>query len=192
MTKIILASGSPRRKELLKNLGITFNVVNSEFEEVLSDNMHPYKLAADLALQKAESVANNNYTDAIIIAADTIVIHKGVLGKPHNDDDAYEMLKALSNNVHEVVTGIAIMDCKSNKSITDYEVTKVYFREISDEEIYRYIATGEPMDKAGAYGIQGKASLFVKKIDGDYFNVVGLPIYKLGRLLQQEFNYYLL
>lgn len=192
MSRILLASNSPRRKEILENLGLQFHVVSSEIDEILKKNVHPYKLASNLALQKAENVASNNYTDGLIIAADTIVIHDNVLGKPQNQQDAYEMLKKLSDDAHEVVTGVAIIDCKRNKKITDYEVTKVYFREISDEEIYKYIATGEPMDKAGAYGIQGKASLFIKKIDGDYFNVVGLPIYKLGKLMQEHFNYNLL
>lgn len=189
---IILASNSPRRKELLRNLGIEFSVVSSEFDEKLDDSMHPYELACHLALEKAKDVARKGYDNAIIIAADTLVIHNKILGKPKSLNEAYIMLKSLSGNVHEVVTGVALLDEYNNIQITDYEMTKVYFRKISDEEINRYISTGESMDKAGAYGIQGKASLFIEKIDGDFFNVMGLPIYKLGKMMQQHFNYDLL
>ena len=122
--------------------------------------------------------------DTVIIAADTIVWAEGrVLGKPHGEDEAFKMLKALSGKTHEVYTGITLI--KGGEALSCAECTKVEFRELNDDEINAYIATGEPMDKAGAYGIQGKASLMVKKIDGDYFNVVGLPLCLLGQMLKQ-------
>ena len=127
--------------------------------------------------------------DGIVISADTIVyFDKRILGKPENEPGAKKMLEMLSGNVHEVYTGICVTDGTSGKSISDFEVTKVKFRTLTEEEIDRYIATGEPMDKAGSYGIQGKGCLFVEKIDGDYLNVVGLPAVKLAAILREEFN----
>lgn len=192
MRKIILASNSPRRKEILANLGVEFTSAVSKFNETIDKSMHPYELVCHLALEKAKGVLRQGYEDAIIIAADTLVVHDRILGKPRNEMEAYTMLKSLSGEEHQVVTGIALVDCATGLQITDYETTKVYFREISDREINAYINSGEPMDKAGAYGIQGKASLFIRKIDGDYFNVVGLPIFKLGEMLKKHFNISLL
>ncbi len=189
---IILASNSPRRKQVLENLGLKFQVICSEFEEVLTEDICPYELPAYFAIQKARDVAQKVNYDSIIIAADTIVICNEILGKPANEEEAYKMLKAMSGNVHEVVTGIGIIDRVNNIEISDREITKVYFKKISDDEIYKYIQSGEYMDKAGSYGIQGKASLFIEKIEGDYFNVVGLPVCKLGVMLQEYFNYSLL
>ncbi|MCC5911591.1 MAG: septum formation inhibitor Maf [Clostridiaceae bacterium] len=192
MSKIILASQSPRRKELLKNLNIKFEVVSSNIEEKMDVEGDYNKIVMDLALQKCQDVAKKIKQDAIVIAADTIVVHDKMLGKPKNKEDAYKMLKSLSGSQHEVVTGIALIRHLDNISEVDYETTKIYFRDISDEEIYRYIDTGETMDKAGSYGIQGKASLFIKRIEGDYYNVVGLPIYKLGEMMHRFFNIHLL
>ena len=192
MKEIILASNSPRRRELLKKLDIEFNVVISNIEEEINSNISPYELACNLAHQKAKDVLTKIKDKAIIIAADTVVIHNEVLGKPKTKQEAYEMLKSLSGTTHEVVTGLVVIDSYSYKEIIEYEVTKVSFREIENEEIYRYIETGEPMDKAGAYGIQGKASLFIEKINGDYYNVMGLPVYRLGNILKNNFNINLL
>ncbi|SES75032.1 septum formation protein [Natronincola peptidivorans] len=192
MSKIILASGSPRRKEILTSLGIKFDIITSNTKEKFEEDESPYKVACDLALEKAKDVSQKINENAIIIAADTLVFQDNILGKPQNNSDAFKMLKSLSGNQHEVVTGVTLFDVLSKKEITDFEVTKVFFRELDDDEIEKYIATGEPMDKAGGYGIQGKASLFIEKIDGDYFNVVGLPIYKLGSMLKKHFNISLL
>ncbi|AOY76849.1 nucleoside triphosphate pyrophosphatase [Clostridium formicaceticum] len=188
MYRVILASNSPRRKDILENLGIKFSVVTSEVEEKIDCSVDPYNLTCDLAYAKAKNVSERIEGKAIIIGADTVVLHQKILGKPRNHQEAYEILKSLSGKAHEVVTGIAVIDNDRKKQVTEYEVTKVYFREISDEEILKYIQTGEPMDKAGAYGIQGKASLFVKKIEGDYYNVVGLPIFRLGKIMHRYFN----
>ena len=192
MTKFILASNSPRRQEIFRKLNIEFEVITSDIEEIIDNNIPPYRLACDLAYQKASSIITHIQGDAIIIAADTIVYNNGVFGKPHNHQAAYEMIKSLSGKTHEVITGLAIIDTNTNKEVKEYEITKVHFRKIEDEEIYKYIATGEPMDKAGGYGIQGKASLFIRKIDGDYYNVVGLPVYKLGEILKNKFDISLL
>ncbi|AKL95089.1 septum formation protein Maf [Clostridium aceticum] len=188
MYKLILASNSPRRKEILENLGLKFSIITSDIEEKVNYNIEPYRVACNLAYQKAKSVSENITDPAIVIGADTIVILDKILGKPQNSEEAYGMLRSLSGRTHEVVTGIAIIDCYHQQQVTDYEVTKVHFREINDEEIKKYVETGEPMDKAGAYGIQGKASLFVKKIEGDYYNVVGLPVFKLGKIMHRYFN----
>lgn len=192
MTRFILASNSPRRKEILEKLDVEFEVITSNIEEKIDNTISPYRLVCDLAYQKAKNMVSKVEDSAIIIAADTIVVKDKVFGKPINQDEAYQMIKSLSGKVHEVVTGLAIIDTYTNKEVKAYEITKVYFRQIEDEEIYKYIATGEPLDKAGGYGIQGKASLFIRKIDGDYHNVVGLPIYRLAEILKNEFNISLL
>ncbi|SDK58394.1 Maf family protein [Natronincola ferrireducens] len=192
MYKIVLASNSPRRKEILENLGVQFQIITSDIEEKLNQDMDPYHLATELAYQKAKNVADKINDKVIVIGADTVVVNNQILGKPQDQLEAFRMLKQLSGNQHEVVTGLALIDCHTKKEIRDYEITKVCFRQLEDIEINQYIATGEPMDKAGGYGIQGKASLFVRKIDGDYYNVVGLPIYKLGEMLNHYFNIHLL
>lgn len=179
MEKIILASSSPRRMEILKNLGLEFEVIPSNYEEVIV-NKSPVELVCYLAENKALEVASRLENGNIIIAADTMVfINNTLLGKPHTEEAAYTMLKSLSGKEHQVITGLCILSKNLNKTYIDYEVTNVYFKELSDEEIWNYIHTGEPLDKAGAYGIQGFGGLFVKRIEGCYFNVVGLPINKL-------------
>ncbi len=193
MSKIIvLASSSPRRQEILRNLGVNFEIARSNYKEILDHAKSPYELASYTALQKCKSIPKTYKTNNIVVGADTIVVYKGVLEKPADPQEAFQMLKTLSNNVHEVVTGIGIMDYGRGIYVSDYEVTRVYFRKLNNKEIHKYISTGEPMDKAGAYGIQGKASLFIKRIEGDYFNVVGLPVYKLGLMLKKYFNYSIL
>lgn len=188
MTKLILASNSPRRKELLTNLGVKFDVVAKEVDEIKEVDYDPYKLACENAFRKAQAVLTDINEESIIIAADTIVYHQGILGKPANEGEAYDMLKSLSATVHEVITAFAVVEYPSNKKILSSETTKVYFKELNHDEIMSYIRSGEPMDKAGAYGIQGKASLFVEKIEGDYFNVVGLPLFKIEETLRKEFE----
>lgn len=180
--KIILASASPRRRELLNSIGIDdFTVCPAKGEERAPEGLSPDELVKFLSLEKAREVARL-YPNDLVIAADTIVWAGGkVLGKPQNERDAFNMLRLLSGKVHAVYTGVAVI--KSGTVLSDAEHTLVTFRELTDDEINAYIATGEPMDKAGAYGIQGKAALLVSKIDGEYSTVVGLPLSKLGLML---------
>lgn len=179
MEKIILASSSPRRIEILKNLGIKFDIVPSNYEEVIVNKL-PEDLVCYLARNKASEVSSRVQGGDLVLAADTMVFADNrLLGKPHTESAAYSMLKSLSGKKHQVITGLCLISKKLNKTFIDYEVTNVFFKELSDEEIWDYIHTGEPLDKAGAYGIQGFGGLFVKRIEGCYFNVVGLPIYKL-------------
>lgn len=178
---IVLASASPRRRELLTLAGIEYKVVPSECEEILPEKITPPEAVKSLAEQKADDVYKR-YPDDIIIAADTVVALGGkILGKPKNEEDAFQMLSSLSGNIHTVYTGVCIM--KNGKKDVFFSATEVEFYPLTDEEINAYIATGEPMDKAGAYGIQGKGSLLVKRISGDYFNVVGLPLAETVRRL---------
>lgn len=192
MKEIILASTSPRRKELLENLGVKFKVVGSNIEEKINNKLSSPEIVKDLAYQKAKAVSNKITGNHLVIAADTIVEYNNILGKPKDTEEARFMLKLLSGQVHKVITGFAIIDSLTKREFIDYECTKVYFNNLSNDQIERYILTDEPMDKAGAYGIQGKGSLFVSKIEGDYFNVVGLPVSKLGVVLHNNFNFNLL
>lgn len=188
---IILASASPRRTELLKQAGFTFTVIPSSIEEQRTETS-PDKLAEDLAFQKAEDVYQSikqDYTgkDFMVIGADTIVYYDGeVLGKPADEQEAFDMLKMLSDRTHQVYTGLAIILKKADEKqiYLMHERTDVTFYPISDHELKDYIATGDPLDKAGAYGIQGPFAVHVKKINGDYNNVVGLPIARLYQSLQ--------
>ncbi|MES5917441.1 Maf family protein [Bacillus cereus group sp. RP37] len=183
MRKIILASGSPRRKELLELAGVPFEIVVSEVEETIGAYSSPSDIVMSLALQKASAVAETN-GDHIVLGADTIVTYDSrVLGKPSNEDEAKEMLRLLSGKTHEVYTGVAII--AKDKTVTFYERTEVMFWELTEEEIDVYVASKEPLDKAGSYGIQGKGSIFVQHIQGDYYSVVGLPISRLVRELKQ-------
>lgn len=175
MKKIILASASPRRADLLKQLGLKFQVFISDADEEIVD-LPPDEFVKNIALQKAR-IVSGAVSDGIIIAADTIVVIDGkIIGKPRDVEEACDMLTGLSGRMHEVFTGLCILEKPSGRYFLGYERTEVYFRNISQAEIKTYIATGEPMDKAGAYGIQGKGALFVEKINGCYFNVVGLPL----------------
>lgn len=184
---IILASKSPRRKELLKQIGLRFKIMPSELEEGIGNIKNPEEVVKSLSLMKARHISTKVSKDDLIIAADTIVVYKGnILGKPVNRKDAFNMLKSLSNDIHSVFTGLTVL--KHKKYINESEKTEVKFTELTDDEIWNYIDTQEPMDKAGAYGIQGLGSVFVEKINGDYFNVVGLPICRLKRILYDEFN----
>ncbi|MBR3835642.1 MAG: septum formation inhibitor Maf [Clostridia bacterium] len=182
MADIILASASPRRKELLTLAGVDFTVKAADVEEVIPENASPDEVVMSLALQKAQAVSKDN-ADCIVIGSDTVVALDGViLGKPKDEENAREMLIALSGRSHTVYTGVAIIHGEKTKSFC--EATEVVFNELSQEEILNYIATKEPMDKAGAYGIQGKGCVLVEKIVGDYFNVVGLPVSRLYKELK--------
>ena len=181
--KMILASGSPRRRELLEMLGMSFSVIPAKGEEAAHPELSAGELVKELSRAKAREVAAQ-YPDCLVIGADTVVAVDGeVLGKPKNEDDARRMLRLLSGREHEVFTGVTVI-CPGREVIRS-ERTAVRFREMSDEEIGAYIATGEPMDKAGAYGIQGRASLYIEGIDGEYFNVMGLPVCALGNMLKE-------
>ena len=175
--RLILASASPRRSALLSQIGLTFEIFPSEIEELVPDkDLSPEKVTQKLAKLKARTVAER-YTEGVIIGADTLVLFKKeLLGKPKNREDAKSMLSRLSGKTHRVITGVALIDVKKNTETTWSEVTKVCFRELCADEIDNYIQSGESKDKAGAYGIQGRGAAFVKRIDGCYFNVVGLPL----------------
>lgn len=181
--KIILASGSPRRRELLGMLGVEFEIAVAVGEEKTEAGLTPSETVCALATAKAREVALGYTDDVLIIAADTVVSLDGeILGKPHSDADAAAMLRKLSGRTHRVYTGLCLI-C-GDKTLCEAEETAVRFKELSDEEIAAYVATGEASDKAGAYGIQGKASLFVEGIDGDFYNVVGLPLCRLNGMLK--------
>ena len=184
---ILLASNSPRRKEILSQLNIKFEVVPSEFEETLID-MEPVELVEHFSYMKAldvfEKFKGNLSEDTYILGSDTIVYCNAIMGKPKSEEDAFQMLKALSNKEHQVISGLSIIQGSTGKVITMHETTKVWMRELEDREIMNYIASGEPVDKAGAYAIQGIGSLFVEKIQGCYFNVVGLPVNTLFKIMK--------
>lgn len=180
--QIILASQSPRRKELLGLLNIPFTVRVADIDEAMDPSLPPYDEVARVSRLKAEAICRE--PEDIVIAADTIVVCDGkVLGKPADETDACRMLNALSGRVHQVMTGMTVL--QEDTCISCTEVTDVYFRTLSQKQIEAYVATGDPMDKAGSYGIQSGAAPFVEKIHGDYYNVVGLPVCRLGKLLEQ-------
>lgn len=185
----VLASKSPRRKQLLKNIGLQAEIVPANVDESVLSTLPPEKMVAQLALLKASDVARSFGGNTYVIGADTVVVLDGkVFGKPHDMEDARRMLRALSGNTHSVYTGYCVIRCKDGSAVAKYEKTDVTFRSLSEGEIDAYIKTREPMDKAGAYGIQEKGSIFIEKINGDYFNVVGLPVCALSRLLSEEFE----
>lgn len=180
---VILASGSPRRQELLKKIFTDFVVDVCEVEEFHNAET-PKDLAIKNALIKAETVAKKYLLEAIVIGADTVVaLDDEIFGKPEGKEGARQMLKTLSGKMHRVITGLAIVH--AGRTFTDYEVTEVYFGEMTDQEIFNYVATGEPLDKAGSYALQGGAAKYIEKINGDWSNVVGLPLYKLRTFLQK-------
>lgn len=189
MKKIILGSGSPRRKELLSQIGVPFEVRVSEKEEIYTQTI-PKEIVKELALMKAENVASEiPAKSTIVIGADTVVVHQDqILGKPKDEQDAFRMIQSLQGDVHQVYTGVAILDFDGNgeKTVISHAVeTRVSVNPMSKEEIWKYVQSKEPMDKAGAYGIQGKFSAFIEKIEGDYFNVVGLPVSYVYQMLKQ-------
>jgi septum formation protein len=180
LKSIILASGSPRRKELLERLNIDFDIIVSDLDEDSIEQSKPDDFVEKLAYEKAKSVSMLINKDSLVIGCDTVVVYNNeILGKPKNNEQAISFLKKLSGSNHQVYSGIAIIDTKSNNKYLSHEITDVYMKELSNDEIAYYIQTGEPFDKAGAYGIQGIGSLFIEKISGDYYNVMGLPLNKL-------------
>ena len=186
LNKIILASASPRRRELLTRENFNFCVFPSNAKEESECDTDPRDLALANARLKAEEVSEK-FPNCPVLGADTIVVLNGeVFGKPKDVPSALEMLRTLSGSTHNVVSGIAVR--YQGKTVTSFEQTKVTFRKIDDDEIMSYIESGEPFDKAGGYGIQDKASVFVKKIDGDYFNVVGLPVFNFFSVLKNDFG----
>ena len=180
--QLILASGSPRRKELLVLFGIPFVIRAADIDETMDQNKAPFDEVARVSRLKALAVPREE--DDLVIAADTIVVCGGrVLGKPHSREEAIAMLESLSGRDHQVMTGCTVV--RGEKAETFTEVTDLHFRPLREAEILRYVDSGEPMDKAGAYGIQGGAALFCEKIVGDYYNVMGLPVCRLGRALRK-------
>ena len=200
MSQIILASQSPRRKELLEQIGLEFEICPAQGEEVITKSV-PEEVVMELSKQKAEEVAAmvssfgeehkdiTTPSDILVIGADTVVAYDGeILGKPADETDAKRMLTMLSGNTHSVFTGVTlVLIDKSGRAgeLVFYEKTDVKMHKMSEVEIDRYIATGEPMDKAGSYGIQGKCAIYIEKIDGDYNNVVGLPITRIYQELKK-------
>lgn len=179
---VILASQSPRRKELLGLFRFPFTIRVADIDETMDPGKAVYDEVARVSRAKAEATPHE--AEDVVIAADTVVVCQGqVLGKPADEADAFRMLRLLSGRDHQVMTGMCVL--YGQKVVTCTEVTDIHFRELSDREILAYIRTGEPMDKAGSYGIQGGAALFAEKMAGDYYNVMGLPVCRLGQLLRQ-------
>ncbi|HTG01299.1 MAG TPA: Maf family protein [Nitrospirota bacterium] len=186
---IILASASPRRSELLRQVGISFTVAPADVDESIKPGEQAVKYAVRIAREKARMVAQRT-ASGIVIGADTVVVLGGeIMGKPLDARDAVRVLNKLSGNVHDVITGVAVVDAGTGRESVKSAITRVWFRKLSGAEIAAYVSTEEPLDKAGAYGIQGKGALFVDRIDGCYFNVVGLPLSLLGCMLR-DFGYF--
>lgn len=198
--RLILASGSPRRKELLEQVGIEFDILPAKGEEVITSTV-PSQVVMELSAQKAEEAAGRFEAElgaateaesaVVILGADTVVAYDDrILGKPKDKEDAVDMLKMLSGNIHSVFTGVTLIFCKNGmqKKESFFAETKVTMYPLTEQEIRVYVETGEPMDKAGAYGIQGKGAVLVEKIDGDYNNVVGLPVAMVCRKLSEMFH----
>ena len=188
MTKrLILASGSPRRRELLRNAGFTFEVIPPEVAEDNPGNEAPAKLVERLALDKAEAVAGrfHRQDNVVVLGADTVVVvDSTLLGKPASPAEARQMLQRLSGRTHEVITGVALVEPETARRTVAHETTRVFFRPLEPREMEDYVATGEPLGKAGAYAIQEGASRFVTRVEGCYFNVMGLPVALVDRLLR--------
>ncbi|MFA5948025.1 MAG: Maf family protein [Candidatus Gracilibacteria bacterium] len=182
--QIILASRSPRRKHLLEEIGIEFSIHPSDFEEKDAD-LSPQDIVLHNAIGKAQDVARH-YKDALVIGVDTIgVVNEHILTKPKDKEDAKRLLRLLSNTTHRVLSGVCVIDADTKKMVTSIEETLVTIDRLEEDDIEGYVNSGEGEDKAASYAIQGKGALFIKKINGDYFNVVGLPIYKLKQILKE-------
>lgn len=181
--KIVLASQSPRRKELLGRMGLEFVTQASKIDESAFDGLEARELVATLSREKAQWIARQLDGETLVIGADTVVVRDGAaLGKPKDAEDAVAMLLSLSGRDHQVCTGVTV--CRGDRVLTQVEETQVTFRELTEAEVRQYVSTGEPMDKAGAYGIQDLGGLLVEGIRGDYSNVVGLPVCRLGQMLK--------
>ncbi|MBO5129314.1 MAG: septum formation inhibitor Maf [Oscillospiraceae bacterium] len=179
---LILASASPRRKELMGLFHVPFVIRAADIDETMDPSLPPEREVARISSLKA--AATPREADDVVVAADTIVVCDGkVLGKPRTEDEAAAMLRSLSGRAHQVMTGVTVL--RGDKAHTCTEITDIHFRELTEREILAYVATGEPMDKAGAYGIQGGAALFCTALEGDYYNVVGLPVCRLGQILRE-------
>ncbi|MDQ2086278.1 Maf family protein [Herbivorax sp. ANBcel31] len=191
MIKIVLASSSPRRRQLLTQIGLEFEVIKPDIDETNSMNLEADELVKFLAYEKAHFVAKDISKSlpkderCLVIGSDTVVVKDKILGKPKNNQEAFEMLKHIQGSWHKVMTGVAVIDAFDMKGISDFEITDVKIKELSDNSIKAYVDSKEPLDKAGAYGIQGLGSVLVEKINGCYFNVVGLPLAKLETLLNK-------
>ena len=189
--KIVLASQSARRRDILENLGIKFDIKVSSVDESMSDTLTPGENVETVSMRKAAAVAEElgitESDDTLVIASDTVVVCDNIiLGKPRDKAHATEMMRMLSGRRHSVISGIAVI--YRGKRVFSHEETEVEFRTLTDAEIESYVSTDEPYDKAGGYGIQDKAAIFVRGIHGDYLNVVGLPVFKLFRILETEFG----
>ncbi|MDI0265786.1 Maf family protein [Clostridioides difficile] len=185
---IILASASPRRKEILENTNVIFDIIKSEIDEIILEGEAPKHLVMRLAFEKSMSVASEHNEDVVIGADTVVVLDNAILGKPKDESCARDMLKRLSGREHQVITGISLINLCEDKKVIDYVISNVKFKTLSEQDIEDYLRTKESFDKAGAYGIQGYGALLVEEIKGDYFNIVGLPISKLGDLLKEHFN----
>lgn len=185
MATIVLASASPRRQELLRRVGLTdFDVRVPEVEEVFPEGLTPPEVVSYISREKAEGAAALCTPEEILITADTMVfLDDARLGKPRDKADALRMLTALQGRRHTVCTGVTVR--QGERSFTESESTDVFFRPVTESELRAYIATGEPMDKAGAYGVQGRGALLVERLEGDFFNVMGLPVLRLSRMLER-------
>ncbi|MBI2830101.1 MAG: septum formation inhibitor Maf [Chloroflexi bacterium] len=185
MKKIVLASASPRRKALLEQIGLKFEVEPSEYEEKLVPGLEPHVMAVRLSLSKAKQVSPH-HPNSLVMAADTLGVLEGeIIGKPHTSAQARQMLKKLSGKMHLVITGFSVIDTDTANTVSRSVETKVYFRKLTSEEIDAYVKSGEPLDKAGAYAIQGLGAVLVERIEGDYFNVIGLPLCALAESLKE-------
>ncbi len=184
MKDIVLASASPRRSQLLKQIGLDFRVLTSDVDETIDKTISAEEAVKYLSVKKASDVSGKIAKGPLIIGADTVVVKDGILGKPRDEEEAFSMLKSLQNQWHEVITGITVIDTLTGKVISDFEKTRVKMRSLSDSMIHSYINTKEPFDKAGAYGIQGMGAILVERLEGCYFNVVGLPLTKLTMILE--------
>lgn len=186
----VLASKSPRRKEILSGVGLQFDIIESNVDEsTVSKELPPHFYVQELAMLKSTDIASKIKGSSYVIGADTVVVSNGkIIGKPQSFEDAFNMLSSFSGSSHKVISGISVTNSEDMTTVTDYCETEVVFYPMSDAEISDYINTYKPYDKAGAYGIQEYAGVFVEKINGDYYNVVGLPLSKLYQLLKKEFG----
>jgi septum formation protein len=185
MKRIILASASPRRKELLEKIGLKFEVEPSNYAEDMCSGLSPDELARAISLEKAKAVARRR-KNAIVIAADSFIVFRGkMMGKPGTEVEARKMLMALRGKSHSVITGFTILDTDNNNVLTKSVETVVYIKDLTSKELEAYVKSGEPLDKAGAYAIQGLGSIIVERIEGDYFNVIGLPLSALAEGLKE-------
>lgn len=188
--KFVLASKSPRRREILSGIGMDFSVMESDVDESqVPKDLEPKLYVQELAMLKSTDVASKSEKKSIVIGADTVVVNDmGILGKPSDFDEAFSMLSSFSGKSHKVISGISVTESDTMTTVTDYCETEVFFSKMTNDEISNYITTYKPYDKAGAYGIQEYGGVFIDRINGDFYNVVGLPLSKLYRLLKKEFG----